>query len=364
MSDIRDQLQKEAVQHYLDGNAKTCFNISVRFGKTRLGIMIMQALKAKRVLILYPEVNIKKAWEDEFEKMGWKPEEVVYSTYISLIKQNNEKYDFIVGDEIHKASDNALWNLDSILNINNRFLGLSGTYSDKTKDQLLEHCNLRISHEYNTEAAIEDNIVANYEVNVITFNVDDVNQYLKKTKYKQWMTTEAKELAYLTKVLDAAKASGRDMKFPALNRMRFINKLSSLKRNTQILMHHLKDKRYLLYGADTDFVDGLGIPTHHSKNIKEDNLKKFQDGEINQLGLVQLASQGVTFKNLDTVIITNINSNSENLFQKLGRTLLLDSSKVSQIYILCTSESFQKKWLDASLKDVPREKITYKNFHY
>jgi superfamily II DNA or RNA helicase len=326
--------------------------------------MIMQALKAKRVLILYPEVNIKKAWEDEFEKMGWKPKEVVYSTYISLIKQDGEKFDFIIGDEIHKASDNALWNLDSILNINNRFLGLSGTYSDKTKDQLWEYCRLKISHEYNTEAAIEDNIVANYEVNVITFNVDTINEYLKKTKYKQWMTTEAKELVYLTKVLDTAKASGRDMKFPALNRMRFINKLPSLKRNTQILMHHLKDKRYLLYGADTDFVDGLGIPTHHSKNIKEDNLKKFQDGEINQLGLVQLASQGVTFKNLDTVIITNINSNSENLFQKLGRTLLLDSSKVSQIYILCTDEPFQKKWLDASLKDIPREKITFKNFHY
>jgi superfamily II DNA or RNA helicase len=364
MADIRDQLQQEAVEQYLCGKPKTCFNISVRFGKTRLGIMIMQAVKAKRVLILYPEVNIKKAWEDEFEKMGWRPEEVVYSTYISLIKQNNEKYDFIVGDEIHKASDNALWNLDAILKDNSRFLGLSGTYSDKTKDQLWEYCRLKISHEYNTEAAIEDNIVANYEVNVITFNVDRVNEYLKKTKTKQWMTTEAKELAYLTKVLDTAKMQRRDMKFPALNRMRFINKLPSLKRNTQILMHHLKGKRYLLYGADTDFVDGLGIPTHHSKNIKEDNLKKFQDGEINQLGLVQLASQGVTFKNLDTVVITNINSNSENLFQKLGRTLLQEASKVSQIYILCTEEEFQKKWLLKALADIPREKITYKNFNY
>ena len=364
MSDIRDQLQQEAVEQYLAGNPKTCFNISVRFGKTRLGIMIMQALKAKRVLILYPELNIKKAWEDEFEKMEWKPEEVYYSTYLSVSKHDKHKFDMIVGDEIHKASDNALFNLDSLLQNNKRFLGLSGTYSDKTKDQLWEYCRLKISHEYNTEAAIEDKIVANYEVNVITFNVDGVNQYLKKTKTKEWMTTEAKELVYLTKVLDVAKMQHRDIKFPALNRMRFINKLPSLKKNTKILMHHLKDKRYLLYGADTDFVDGLGIPTHHSKNIKEDNLKKFQDGEINQLGLVQLASQGVTFKNLDTVVITNINSNSENLFQKLGRTLLQEESKVSQIYILCTNEEFQKKWLLTALKDIPREKITYKNFNY
>ena len=122
MADIRDQLQQEAVQHYLEGNPKTCFNISVRFGKTRLGIMIMQALKAERVLILYPEVNIKKAWEDEFEKMGWKPEEVVYSTYISLSKQKDEKYDFIIGDEIHKASENALSNLRDIIYFDVNFI--------------------------------------------------------------------------------------------------------------------------------------------------------------------------------------------------------------------------------------------------
>lgn len=364
MADIRDQLQKKSVEKYLSGNPKTCFRISVRFGKTRLGIMVMQAIEAKRVLILYPEVNIKKAWEDEFEKMGWKPEEVTFSTYLSVSKYTDEVYDIIIGDEIHKASENALFNIRALLTDNKRFLGLSGTYSHKTKHHLSNYSNLDISYTYDTEDAIEDNIVANYHVNVITFNVDTVNEYLKKTKYKQWMTTEAKELAYLTRVLDTAKMEGRDLKFPALNRMRFINKLPSLKRNTQILMHHLKDKRYLLYGVDTEFVDELGIPTHHSKNSHKKNLKKFQDGEINQLGLVQLASQGVTFKNLDTVIITNINSNSENLFQKLGRTLLQEGSKVSQIYILCTDQPFQKKWLDAALTDIPKEKITYKNFHY
>lgn len=364
MNNIRNVLQQKAVDEYLTGPPKTCFNISVRFGKTRLAIMIMQAIKAERVLILYPELNIKKAWETEFEKMEWKPKEVVYSTYISLIKQENKIFDIIIGDEIHKASDNALFNLDGLLQINKRFLGLSGTYSEKTKDQLWDECSLKISHVYDTESAIEDNIVADYGVTVIKFEVDSINQYLKKTKHKQWMTTEAQELAYLTKMLEHAKFSHRDLKFPAINRMRFMNKLPSLKRNTQILMSHLKDKRYLLYGADTEFIDGLGIHTHHSKNIKEDNLVKFQNEEINKLGLVQLASQGVTFKNLDTVIITNINSNSENLFQKLGRTLLQEESKVSQVYILCTDLPFQKKWLEAALNDVPKEKIKYRNFIY
>lgn len=359
---LRDRLQQEAVDEYIAGNKKTCFNISVRFGKTRLGIMIMQKIEAKRVLILYPEVNIKKAWEQEFEKMGWMPEEVVYSTYLSISK-HLDKYDLIIGDEIHKASENALVNLSDLLKINDRFLGLSGTYSEGTKSDLWLLCRLRISHVYDTEDAIEDNIVADYKVTVIKYDVDSVNQYLKVTKTKQWMTTEAKELAYLTRVLEDAKRGSGNLKFPALNRMRFINKCPSLRKTTRILMQHLKDKRYLLYGADTEFIDELGIATHHSKNIKQNNLAKFQEGEINHLGLVQLASQGVTFKNLDTVVITNINSNSENLFQKLGRTLLQEESKVSQIYIICSTQTFQKKWLEASLADIPKEKITYKVFN-
>lgn len=352
---LQDKLQEEFSDYYVQNCTKTCFNISVRLGKTRIGILIMQKLKVEKVLILYPLEDIKKGWEEEFEKMNYKPE-IVYSTYLSVNK-NLSSYDLIIADEIQKASTRALVNIDALLEINNRFLGLSGTYSLNTKKELKEICNLEISKEYNTEQAIENKIVANYEVIIKQYSLDATKQYLKQLKTKNYYTTETKDLkTYNNRILNSF---GESQKFARINRMQWINKCNSLKENTLKLINELKDKRFLLYGADTNFVDSLGIPTFHNKNKLNNNLELFKNETINQLGLVQFASQGVTFKNLDTIIITNINSNSENLFQKLARSLLLDSDNISKIYIITSDEEFQIKWLMSALADVPNNKIKY-----
>lgn len=350
----QDILQKEFSEKYIEGPQKTCFNISVRFGKTRMAILILQKLKVENILILYPEVNIKKAWEEEFEKMEWIPSNVTYSTYLS-VKKNTGVYDFVIADEIQKASENALYNIKNLLNINNKFIGLSGTYSQKTIEELKYICNLEISETYDTEEAIDDNIIANYNIIIKNYHVNNTDSYLKTTKYKKWLTTEKQELNRLSHRVKTS--SGMQLKFAALARMRWINSCNSLLKEVKNLLIDLKDNRYILYGADIKFVDSLGISTYHSENKKLNNLSLFLEKKIDKLALIQLATAGITFPNLDTVVITNINSNSENLFQKLGRSLLLEKNKISNIYIFCSYEQFQRKWLEKALIDVPQNKI-------
>src|SRR6185436_3324970 len=140
----QDQLQEFYSNTNINGkDLKTCYSISVRFGKTRLGLLIMQKLKVRNVLILYPFDDIKKSWEDEFVKCSYRPKNVVFSTYLSLEK-HIDKYDFIIGDEVHKCSNHKLGLLKELLDKNERFLGLSGTYSSQTRQELLEICNLRV----------------------------------------------------------------------------------------------------------------------------------------------------------------------------------------------------------------------------
>lgn len=352
----RDILQEEISNFYIKNGSKDCYNISVRVGKTRLAILIMQKLKAKKVLILYPFDTIRQSWEDEFVKIGWKPDNVIYSTYLSISKHLG-KYDIIFGDEIQKASEHKLGILNDLLLINKRFLGLSGTYSEETKKDLFELCGLTVNYEYTTEQAIKDGIVADYRVIIKQFKLDDSKQYLKVLKTKSYMTTEKGELKTINRRI--INTSGEMQKFTRINRMQWINKCNSLKKKTLELINELKYERFLLFGADTKFLDELGIPTYHNKNLKNNNLELFQKQEINHLGLCQLANQGATFANLSNIIITNINSNSENLFQKLARSLLLDGAEHSKIYIICSDEEWQIKWLTKSLSDVPKSKIKY-----
>lgn len=353
---IREKLQEEYSEKYINGQRKGIYLISVRFGKTRLGIKIMQKLEAKRVLICYPNVDIKNSWENEFEKMEWKPD-VIYSTYLSL-KNNIDEYDLVILDEIHLASENQRIYIKEISNINENILGLTGTLADSTKVDLFLDCELKVIEEYLTDDGIGDEIIADYKINIVRYKMDDDKKYLKKTKKKQWMTTDKKQLGYITRRINGLLYSGGDVKFLALTRMRFINNNKSLQRETLKLIKKLENQRLILFGGTQEFIDSLEIPTYHSKS-KQNNLELFQKGTINKLGLCKLANQGVTFDGLTDVVITNIDSNSENLLQKLGRSLVKEGDKISNIWIIVSDEEFQLKWLSKALTGVNNDKIKW-----
>lgn len=356
----RNEIQQLTVEKYLNGNKKTLFHISPRLGKTRLAIMIMQKLEAEKVLILYPNIKIKDSWDDEFIKMNWMPKILDYSTYRSLDKID-DTYDFIISDEVHLASVSNLISIDRLLDNNERFLGMSGTFSEETKRDLYDYCELRLSFEYTTEDAIKDEIVNDYEVIIKQFNLSNtLGEWKKKKDGSKYFQTEIGKSKSLSNALEYAKIRGGEaVKFAAFSRMRWVNRCPSLKKNIISLLEELKDNRILLFGGETSFVDELGIPTHHSKNEKDNNLEKFINQEIDILGLVNIGGTGITFNNLDTIIITNINSNCENLFQKLARSLLKEEGKLSTIYILCSTEEYQQKWLKKGIIDIPKEKINY-----
>lgn len=352
--DVREKIQKELANKYVLGNRQTCFDVSVRVGKTRIGCYIIQKLQAQNVLILYPNETIKQAWEQEFEKTGIKPNNVTFSTYLS-IRKHVKKYDLVIADEIQKASIDKLQVINELLEINDNFLGLSGTYSSETKNDLWQFCNLEISETYSSEQAIKDGIIADYEIVIKYYKLDDAKQIEKKGRNGKYFTTEKKHLKTLSNRI--LNTNGELQKLARLNRMRYINTCDSAKHVCRKLIKDLQNKRLLFYGPDTKFIDEMEIPTYHNKNLKKDNLNKFLNGEIDKLGLCQLANEGVTFTDLDTIIVSNINSNSENLFQKLARSLLLEENKKSTIYIVCSDEDFQIKWLTKALENVPKNKI-------
>jgi superfamily II DNA or RNA helicase len=96
----------------------------------------------------------------------------------------------------------------------------------------------------------------------------------------------------------------------------------------------------------------------NSKSKDDTVLKEFQQGEINQLCLLKKASAGVTFPELQNIVITAINSNGENLEQMIGRSLL-DDTEHSNIHIFVSTEAFQNKWLNNSLELIDKSRIKY-----
>ncbi len=156
---------------------------------------------------------------------------------------------------------------------------------------------------------------------------------------------------------------GRDTMFLRLARMRIVqNSLAKLEK-TKELLAKFKDERVLVFCGVTAIADKLGIPSYHSKSTEKEIFTEFAEGHGNHLAVVKIGNTGVTYKPLNRVIINYFDSNGENLAQKINRCMAMEYNnpdKKAQIYIVCSTEEVEIKWLKKALEFFDQDKIKYR----
>ncbi len=92
------------------------------------------------------------------------------------------------------------------------------------------------------------------------------------------------------------------------------------------------------------------------------NLRAFQRGEIDKLGLVNAGGVGYTYENLDNVLLVQTDSNRlGNTFQKIARNFLYRPNYTAKIFIIYAKDTRDEVWLNSFLEDVDRSKIQILN---
>lgn len=363
--DIRSKLQDEFSDKAIRMNCRGYFDISVRFGKCILGLKIVEKTKAKRVLIAYPDNKIRNSWESDIQKcynelgIDVRSTEFVFSTYLSLAK-NMDEYDLVFLDEVHTLSDAQKEVVSGDLCIlNSKIIALSGTISEETHD-FLQTLEIPLIDKFKEDHAIENDIVADYQIKVHYVSLDE-----KKKIYKNNTKSEKKQFDAYSWVIDQKKAEGESfhkMKMLYLNRARIIyNSVAKQNKLKELLSLH-QDEKILIYVKSIDIAESLGIASFHSKSKGADanNLHDFISGKINHLAVVNIAKAGVTFPNLERIIIMSLTSNGEEAAQQIGRAMLLDyKGKKANIDIIATTERIEAKWVEKGLEFKDKNKIKY-----
>ena len=334
---------------------------SVRSGKTRILLNSIRELSDNdlniNILVGYPQIDIKNSWIEECKKLDYYPN-IEYSTFKSLKKFENKIYDFIVIDEAHTIPpDNILPIVSKIVKNNDKVILASGTYSDDTLMNLKFSTDLQQIVNYSTDDAINDGIVNNFKVEVHLFKLDNTKS-VQFGGLKKWYSTDYKECQRMSKKVD--NSFGKDKMMTALFRMKMINSCQSLIRIVKKWIEDNPDKRFILFTGDEKVGMNYNIPMFNSKSKNNDVLKDFQEYRSNSLCLIKKGGTGVTYEGLDTILITDINSNSETLEQRCGRSLLFEEGKESVVHIFCSMEDFQLRWLESSLKSINPDRISYK----
>lgn len=334
--------------------------ISVRTGKCRIYLRSIQKhsenyIKNPKILVLYPNIDIKESWEKECDLINYHPD-ITYCTYLSIDNVINKNWGYIVADEAHLCGEeNQLPKLGELVKRHSNTIVASGTYNNNTLELIKFHTGMDLTINYPTEQAIKDGIVSDFNIFIYTYNLDNT---IKKWfgKVKKWESTELKECNRLSNKVN--NTVGKERMWAALNRMHFINNCDSLVNTVNNWIENNKEKRFILFTGSENVGKRYNLPMWNSKSKDDSVLEAFQNQEINQLCLIKKGKQGVTFPMLQHILITNIDSNGENLEQAIGRALLNDTEDAT-IHIFVSSEQFQLKWLNSALSGINENRITW-----
>ncbi len=356
----REELQEKFAEIGFRGK-RGILKLSPRFGKTACGIKILGKIGLPKTLIVYPDNEIRKSWENEFERMEYPIDNITFSSNISLHKYIKEKWDVIIFDEINRLSERNIriveqeWS-PGVIGAPNFLLGLTGSLTHKDEMVLRMRLKMPIQATYSQEEAIRDGIIADYEIRIVEVPLNNK----KLIQYKKKLKTEKQQFDAYSFIIKKLQYEGKNTMFLALGRMRIIQGSIAKLEATKRLLEQFKDERVLVFCGLIKVADQLGIPVHHSKSA--DNLTEYLEGKGNHLALVKVANQGVTFKPLHKIIINYFNSASDNLVQQLHRATNLDFDNPSRkaiIYIISSSEPAEKQWLMKALKPFQKDKIKY-----
>ena len=355
----KTEIQEKIINTIIENNCRGIVLSSVRSGKSRVLLKTIERYfkdKNPKVLILYPNIDIKLSWEKECEIIDYFPD-ITYCTFASISKIIDEKWDYIIIDEAHLlGEENQLPIAGKLAENTKHIIFASGTYNKDTLSDIKFYTKLNLIVNYPTSEAIKDGIVSDFTIYVHKYNLDN-SKIIQFGKVKKWNSTEKKECNRLgNRIL---KLSGQQKMFASLERMRFINSCNSLIEKVNKWISENKNERFILFSSDEKTGLKYNLPMFNSKSKDDSVLKDFQSGKINQLCLLKKASAGVTFPNLQNILITAINSNGENLEQMIGRSLLKDCENSSNIHIFVSNEQFQLNWLNKSLENIDKSKIIY-----
>lgn len=372
--DKREKIQASLTDHILT-NRYTILLVSIRLGKTKVAL---DAIEEKdSVLVVYPFASIKDSWVSDIKKFPPKSGNITFTTIQSLSKlvAAGKTYSYVIVDEPQKCkSPKQIQALKYFRESSKKFVGLTGTLNSKTQSLFQEELNWNIGVTYSIADAIKDGLVKNYRVFVHYTTLDKTNPYVAIDRYgKPTYGTEAYAYMVYSETMKWYKVRmseffGRPeyirykighQKYMGLRTNLLLNSIGLLEYAND-LVNSYRDRKALIYTLRTDIADKLSSQTFHSKNKDSDVLETFKESTDGHLAVVNAVQAGITIKKLSTVIFHSYDSNTETLYQKLGRSLLYEFvGDISNIHLVCLKDTNMEEWVDEACSSLEQEKIQY-----
>jgi len=361
----KSKLQKEILNEVKVGQSGRLI-LAPRIGKTKIIIDLIKRdnIRGRIVWVTLTKKLAEENIPSEFIK--WLAEEYLvdleFVTWRSLHKLEGECRLLIGDEDQHMTAKNSVNLLKGKLKPE-QIITMTGTESkSKSKLDLYRRLKLNIIHKISINDAVDIGLLANYKINVIEVEMDnhkniEVKFKDKKTKKgKSFKTSEASQYEYLSNKIDKHKT-----KFSLIHRRSIIGKSKSKVGAAKYIFNSLEGRR-LIFTTNQEQAEEISQYYYHG-GTDDVNLKKFINGDINKIAMVNKGGTGETYKAIDHLIMTQIDSDTNGLTsQKIARTLLEQGEYEATIWILCLKGTQDEVWLQSVLSSFDMNKVEFINY--
>jgi len=354
----RTLVQSTATESIIANKFKGIIEVAPRVGKSKIVIDALNTVEANlKVLITAPRKEIFESWKKEFEIWGLRENISVDFLWSNSLKKNKTAYNLIICDEVHAYNLNVLSLLTLEQAKGTRILSITGTLDGNTQYLLETMLKQEVLYTYTVAEAIEDQIVADYEIICVGCDLDNTLSYVQAgNAEKPFTQTELAAYTYWNDAYQKAKARQQwsSLRFLMSKRLDVIyNSKTKLEATKKILS--LQD-RAISFSGRQEIADQLGDESFHSKADKT-ALDRFKAGKINKLSVVSMVSMGVTITDLKVAVFNQLKSEENLAIQQAMRVMNMEGGKKATIYIVYLKGTQDEVWMLSALQGFDPSKI-------
>lgn len=355
-----------------DNNPKVLIEMATGTGKTLTAISLIEKYGGNWGIVVAETAHINN-WKEEFKK--WNKEhllsKVTIFCYASLHKYLNLN-NYVFDETHHLFAPKKILLLHKINKTLERFIGLSATVTRYQKDKLRHTIGDFKEFKLSLSEAIDHNILPEPKIFLLGIDLTDYDRICKYhfTKEKYIMLSELEWYNKKSDQIDRYKSLYFETRNPnderrwmmaALQRKNFLSDVKT--RYARILIRKLQNRRLITFCGSIAQAESLGAKLAlHSKLSKEKQdviLTEYLSGTTNNIFVKGMLKEGINIPGIEAGIIVQLDNNTLNFVQKLGRSLRSDSPEQYVLYVKNTQDS---KYVDTALEGFNMEYVKFIDF--
>jgi len=359
----REIIQEEASLSIVANKFRGILEVAPRVGKSKIVIDALNTVEKEiNVLITAPRKEIFKSWDQEIKTWNLRDNVKIEYLWSNSLKKNNKAYHLIIADEVHAYNLKVVSLLSKEQLKGTRILALTGTLDGDTQYLLESTLKLEVLYEYSVKQAIEDQIIADYDIYCIGCELNTVDKtVLAGNAEKPFMQTEAEAYNYWNNKYQIAKSQQRwsALQFPMSKRLDIIYNSKTKFEITEQIVSDVE--RCIIFSGRQDIANKLGDGSFHSKSDKK-ALQEFSESTINKLSVVSMVSMGVTIPNLKVAVFNQLKSGENLAIQQAMRAMNMEGGKKATIFIVYIKNTQDEIWMNSAIKGFEKSKIKFLSY--